>query len=93
MQLSLIFPFAPCWVVPRGGGVFVIGFTGVAPMGFASWVTSSATILGVAGFTAWRSYPAGVAICVRVSSSIAAVLSGFSSGGGGSAHPSNGLPW
>ncbi|KAM3107292.1 hypothetical protein [Phormidesmis sp. 146-33] len=92
MQLSILFPFSPAWVVDRGRGVFVIGFAGVAPVGFAQWC-QSVSVLGVASFPAWRSYGAGVAVCVRVPSSIAAVLSGFRSGAGGSSHPSNSLPF
>ena len=93
MQLSILFPFHPAWVVPRGGGVFVIGFAGPAPIGFAGWCRSGVGVLGVAPLPAWRSFPAGVAVCVRVSSSVASALSGFSSGAGGSSHPSNSLPW
>ena len=92
MQLSILFPFSPAWVVPRSRDVFVIGFCGVAPIGFAQWC-QSVTVLGVAGFPAWRSSSAGVAVCVRVSSSVASVLSSFPTGAGGSSHPSNHSPF
>jgi hypothetical protein len=94
MQLSLLFPFRPAWVVDRGHGVFIVAFEGVAPVGFADWVRSSGVlIVGVAPLSPWRSYGAGVAVCVRVPGSVAAVLSSFRSGAGGSTHPSNLLPW
>ncbi len=93
MQLSILFPFCPAWVECRRDGVFVIGFVGVAPLGFAQWCQTEATVLGVSGFPAWRSHSAGVAVCVRVSASISSVLSKFPAGRGGSSHPSNSLPF
>lgn len=93
MQLSLLFPFSPAWVERRRDGVFVVGFYGVAPLGFAQWCQSSAAVLGVSGFPSWRSHSAGVAVCLRVSADISAVLSKLPAGRGGSAHPSNALPF
>lgn len=93
MQLSILFPFSPAWVVSRGD-CFVVGFVGAAPLGFAQWVQSSgSSVVGVAPLPAWRSFGAGVAVCLRVSPSVAAVLSRFPSGAGGSSHPVNSLPW
>ncbi len=89
-----MFPFSPSWVVPRGSSVFVVAFGGVAPLGFAQWVSASGSIvLGVAPVPAWRTYQAGVAVCLRVLPAVGAVLSRFPSGAGGSLHPSNLLPF
>ena len=93
-QLSILFPFSPAWVVARGGGLFVVGFVGVAPIGFAQWLQSSGCVfVGCAPIPAWRSFGEGLAVCLRAPSSVGSVLSGFSSGAGGSSHPSNSLPW
>jgi hypothetical protein len=93
MQLSILFPFCPCWVVDRGHGVFVVAFMGVAPIGFAQWCKSNAVFLGVSLIPAWRSFGEGVAVCLRVSPSVTAALSSFPTGAGGSSHPSNHLPF
>lgn len=94
MQLSILFPFSPAWIVDRGHGVFVIAFVGVAPIGFAQWLRSSGCVaVGVDPLPAWRSFGEGVAVGVRVPSSMRSALSGFSTGAGGSSHPSNSLPW
>lgn len=94
MQLSLLFPFSPAWVVPCGSDVFVVAFVGVAPLGFAAWVAESgSSVLGVAPLPAWRSFGAGVAVRLRVPASVASALAAFPSAAGGSSHPVNSLRW
>jgi hypothetical protein len=93
MQLSILFPFCPVWVIDRGRGVFVVAFVGATPIGFAQWCKSNAVFLGVSPIPAWRSFGEGVAVCLRVPSSVAAALSSFPTGAGGSSHPSNNLPF
>ncbi|MBD1859948.1 MULTISPECIES: hypothetical protein [Leptolyngbya] len=92
MQLSLLFPFSPSWVVSRGSDRFILFFPTVAPMGFADWCASDGvSVLGVAPVAQWRSFPPGVAVFLSVPPAVAAVLSKFPTGGGGSAHPANSL--
>ncbi len=94
MQLSLLFPFTPAWVIPRSPDRFIVAFEGVAPLGFVEWMQAcNVTVLGVAPLPAWRSFGSGVALCLRVPTPIASVLSSFPSSAGGSLHPSNSLPW
>jgi voltage-gated potassium channel Kch len=94
MQLSLFFPFSPAWVVSRSRDRFIVAFEGIAPLGFVEWLQASGvSVVGVAPLPAWRSFGAGVALYLRVPSTVASVLSAFPSGAGGSFHPANLLPW
>ncbi|MBD2078430.1 hypothetical protein [Leptolyngbya sp. FACHB-17] len=94
MQLSLLFPFTPAWVVSRGCDRFIVAFEGVAPLGFVEWVQASGvSVVGVAPLPAWRSFGAGVVLCMCVPPALSSVLSAFPSGAGGSLHPANSLPW